>query len=185
MHSEETLGSTEVFRGRIFRVTVDQVSLEDGSVSQREIVHHHGGAAILPLDEDGNVTMVRQFRYAFSRELMEIPAGKLEAGEDPRAAAIRELEEECGLLAGQVTDLGCIYPTVGYDDEIIYLYLARDLRKTAARPDQGEFLTLETHPLEELTALALSGGLRDGKTVAAVLKTAMLIAQHSGHDDQP
>ena len=176
MHEEKALSSSEIFRGRILRVTVDRVALEDGSVSSREIVHHHGGAAILPLDEEGRVCMVRQFRYAFGRELLEIPAGKLEAQEDPKAAAIRELEEECGLLAGDVTSLGCIYPTVGYDDEVIHLYLARELVQTEARPDQGEFLTLERHPLEELVELALTDRLRDGKTVAAVLKTAMLIA---------
>ncbi len=180
MHRETTLESREIFRGRILRLTVDRVELEDGSVSSREIVHHHGGAAILPLDEAGRVTMVRQFRYAFGSELMEIPAGKLEAGEDPRAAAIRELEEECGLVADKVTELGCIYPSVGYDDEIIYLYLAEKLHRTAPRPDSGEFLTLETHSLEALRDMALAGALRDAKTVAAVLKTVMLRAAGQG-----
>ena len=179
-HFEKTLETRELFRGRILRLEVDRVELEDGSVSSREVVRHPGGAAILPLDADGQVTLVRQFRYAFGQELLEIPAGKLEPGEDPKAAAIRELEEECGLAAGAVTDLGCIYPSVGYDDEIIYLYLARDLRPTEARPDAGEFVSLERYPLSTLAEMAESGVLRDAKTVTAVLKTRSLIFRDAG-----
>ena len=179
-HFEKTLETRELFRGRILRLEVDRVELEDGSVSSREVVRHPGGAAILPLDAEGQVTLVRQFRYAFGQELLEIPAGKLEPGEDPKAAAIRELEEECGLAAGAVTDLGCIYPSVGYDDEIIYLYLARDLRPTEARPDAGEFVSLERYPLSTLAEMAESGVLRDAKTVTAVLKTRSLIFRDAG-----
>ena len=179
-HFEKTLETRELFRGRILRLEVDRVELEDGSVSSREVVRHPGGAAILPLDADGQVTLVRQFRYAFGQELLEIPAGKLEPGEDPKTAAIRELEEECGLVAGAVTDLGCIYPSVGYDDEIIYLYLARDLRSTEARPDAGEFVSLERYPLSTLAEMAESGVLRDAKTVTAVLKTRSLIFRDAG-----
>ena len=179
-HFEKTLETRELFRGRILRLEVDRVELEDGSVSSREVVRHPGGAAILPLDADGQVTLVRQFRYAFGQELLEIPAGKLEPGEEPKAAAIRELEEECGLAAGAVTDLGCIYPSVGYDDEIIYLYLARDLRPTEARPDAGEFVSLERYPLSTLADMAESGVLRDAKTVTAVLKTRSLIFRDAG-----
>jgi len=176
-HFEKTLETRELFRGRILRLEVDRVELEDGSVSSREVVRHPGGAAILPLDAEGQVTLVRQFRYAFGQELLEIPAGKLEPGEEPKTAAIRELEEECGLVAGAVTDLGCIYPSVGYDDEIIYLYLARDLRPTEARPDAGEFVSLERYPLSTLAEMAESGVLRDAKTVTAVLKTRSLISR--------
>lgn len=174
-HFEKTIRSQEIFRGHILRVTLDTVELEDGSQSQREIVHHHGGAAVLPLDSDGNVWMVRQFRYAFGQELLEIPAGKLEPGENPKDAALRELEEECGLIADTVTDLGSIYPSVGYDNEVIHLYLAQGLHKTPSRPDEGEFLTLERIPLEVLTQQALSGTVRDAKTVTAILKTHCLL----------
>ena len=96
-HTETMLESKEIFNGRVIRVTVDKVQLEDGTTSTREIVHHHGGACILPVDADGSVTMVRQFRYAFGEEIWELPAGKLEADEDPFEAAKRELSEECGL----------------------------------------------------------------------------------------
>ena len=173
-HYEKTIDSKEIFRGRILYLTVDQVELEDGSVSSREVVRHPGGAAVLPLGEDGTVTLVRQFRYAFGRELLEIPAGKLEPGEDPKIAAVRELEEECGLLADEVTELGCVYPSVGYDDEIIYLYLARELRETSAKPDQGEFVTMEHYPLSRLVDLVKRGEIRDAKTVTAILKTHLL-----------
>lgn len=174
-HFEKKLHSQTIFQGRILQVTLDTVELENGKEARREVVHHHGGAAILPLDAEGKVYMVRQFRYAFGRELLEIPAGKLEPGENPRAAAIRELREECGLLADQVTELGCIYPSVGYDDEIIHLYLARGLHQTEAQPDEDEFISLERRPLEELTELVMAGEIRDAKTVAAILKTSLLI----------
>ena len=104
-----------------------------------------------------------------------MPAGKLEPGEDPKTAAVRELEEECGLVAGEITDLGCIYPSVGYDDEVIYLFLARELSTTVARPDDGEFVTLEQYPLEELTGMAERGEIRDAKTVTAILKTSRML----------
>ena len=174
-HFEKTIESREIFQGKILNLQLDRVELEDGTISRREIVRHPGGAAILPLDGDGQVTLVRQYRYALGQELLEIPAGKLEYGEDPKAAAIRELEEECGLIAGQVTDLGCLYPSVGYDDEIIYLYLARDLHATEARPDEGEFVSLEKYPLERLVEMVLAGEIHDAKTVTAILKTKAIL----------
>jgi len=118
-HTETMLESREIFNGHVIRVTVDKVQLEDGTTSTREIVHHHGGACILPVDADGSVTMVRQFRYAFGEEIWELPAGKLEADEDPFEAAKRELSEECGLTADNFIDLGVVYATVGYDSEKI------------------------------------------------------------------
>ena len=118
-HTETMLESKEIFNGRVIRVTVDKVQLEDGSTSTREIVHHHGGACIVPYFEDGTICMVRQFRYAMQQELWELPAGKLEKGEDPFEAAKRELGEECGLTADHYPPLGEFYPTVGYDTEII------------------------------------------------------------------
>ena len=179
-YTETTLEREELYRGRIIEVHRDRVRLSDGSTSVREVVEHNGGVGVLPIDAEGRVCCVRQYRYAFGEHVLEMPAGKLEAGEDPRAAAIRELEEECGLVADKVTELGCIYPSVGYDDEIIYLYLAEKLHRTAPRPDSGEFLTLETRSLEELRDMAMAGTLRDAKTVAAVLKTVMLRAAGQG-----
>ena len=104
-----------------------QVELENGRTSSREVVHHHGGAGIVALNEKGEVYLVRQYRYALDRELIEIPAGKLEAGEDPFEAAKRELGEEAGLQADTYVDLSPMIPTCGYCSEIIYLYAAKDL----------------------------------------------------------
>ena len=169
-HFEKKISSTEQFSGRIFSVTDDVVELENGKTAHREIIRHPGGAGIVPLTEDGQVYLVRQFRYAFGQELLEIPAGKLEPGEDPKFAALRELKEECGLTARQVEELYSIYPTVGYDDEVIYMYLATGLETAEACPDEDEFVTAEKWPLDTLVEMILRGEIRDGKTVAALLK---------------
>ena len=174
-HTETMLESKEIFNGRVIRVTVDKVQLEDGSTSTREIVHHHGGACILPVDADGNITLVRQFRYAFGEEIWELPAGKLEAGEDPFEAAKRELSEECGLTADHYTPLGEFYPTVGYDTEIIYMWVATGLHTTQMHLDDDEFLTPDRIPLAKAYEMVMSGEIKDGKTIAGVLKLKALV----------
>lgn len=174
-HFEKTISSETLFEGRIFRVSKAKVLLEDGRTSSREIVHHHGGAAILPLTAHGEVYLVRQFRYAFGQELLEIPAGKLEEGEDPETAARRELWEECGVTADALVNLMPIYPTVGYDTEVIHMYLAQGLRSGEAHPDPGEFVTVEKVSLRDALDMVLRGEIRDGKTVAALLKVQMLL----------
>ena len=171
-HTEKMLESKEIFNGRIIRVTVDKVLLENGTTSTREIVHHHGGACILPVDADGNVTMVRQFRYAFGEEIWELPAGKLEAGEDPFEAAKRELSEECGLTAENFIDLGVVYATVGY--EKIYLWAATGLQQVGQHLDDGEFLDVVKMPFEKALGLVLDGTIRDSKTQVALMKYALL-----------
>lgn len=173
-HTETMLESKEIFNGRVIRVTVDKVQLEDGTTSTREIVHHHGGACILPVDADGNVTMVRQFRYAFGEEIWELPAGKLEAGEDPFEAAKRELAEECGLTADRFVDLGVVYPTVGYDSEKIYLWAATGLHNVSQHLDEDEFLDVVKMPLDEALRLVMDGTIKDSKTQIGILKYAML-----------
>ena len=148
-HTEIKLNSKEIFKGNVFRVTMDQVELENGMTSFREVVHHNGGACILPLTDDDKVLMVRQYRYALKEELWELPAGKLEKDEDPFEAAKRELEEECGLTADHYTSLGQFYPTVGYDTEIIYMWVATGLHKTQMHLDDDEFLTPDRVPLQK------------------------------------
>ena len=176
-HTETMLESKEIFNGRVIRVTVDKVQLEDGTTSTREIVHHHGGACILPVDADGSVTMVRQFRYAFGEEIWELPAGKLEADEDPFEAAKRELSEECGLTADNYISLGQFFPTVGYDTEVIYTWVATGLHKTQMHLDADEFLTPDRVPLDKAYEMVMSGEIRDGKTIAGILKLKALIAE--------
>lgn len=173
-HTEAMLESKEIFNGRVIRVTLDKVRLEDGTTSTREVVHHHGGACVLPVDADGNVTMVRQFRYALGEELWELPAGKLEAGEDPFEAAKRELSEECGLTADTYTELGVVYPTVGYDSERIYLWAAEGLHTVGQHLDAGEFLDVVKMPFAQALGLVMDGTIKDSKTQIALLKYAQL-----------
>ena len=151
-----------------------KVELENGNTSTREVVHHHGGAGIAALNDRGEIYLVRQYRYALDRELIEIPAGKLEKGEDPFEAAKRELGEEAGLAAAEYRDLGYIIPTCGYCSEIIYLYAARNLSPVGQHLDADEFLSVFTLPLDEAARMVLSGEITDGKTVAAVLKVKAL-----------
>ena len=176
-HTEAMLESKEIFNGRVIRVTLDKVQLEDGTTSTREVVHHHGGACVLPVDADGNITMVRQFRYALGEELWELPAGKLEAGEDPFEAAKRELSEECGLTADTYTELGVVYPTVGYDSERIYLWAAEGLHTVGQHLDAGEFLDVVKMPFAQALGLVMDGTIKDSKTQVALLKYAQLRAK--------
>lgn len=169
-HTEEKLESQTIYQGRIITVTQDTVRLENGKNAKREVVHHHGGAAIVPVGKNGEVYLVRQYRYPMGRELLEIPAGKLEPEEDPRAAAIRELEEECGLTADEIVDLHPVYPSVGYDTEVIYMYLATGLHETKCHPDEDEFLDRLSYPLDTLVEMVMQGEICDAKTVAGILK---------------
>ena len=176
-HSETQLESRTVFEGRVITVTFDKVRLENGAESTREVVHHHGGACIAALTDEDEIYLVRQYRYALGQELWELPAGKLEKEEDPFEAAKRELAEECGLVAEHYTDLGEFYPTVGYCSEIIYTWLATGLSPCAMHLDEDEFLTPEKLPFREAVAMVLDGRIKDGKTVAAILKIDALRRQ--------
>ncbi len=173
-HTEKTLSMQEIFSGHVVRLTLDKVELENGRSAMREVVHHRGGACIAALTEKDELYLVRQYRYALGQELWELPAGKLEEGEDPFEAAKRELEEECGLKADQYIDLHPFYPTVGYCSEVIYTWLARGLHPVPMHLDEDEFLTPTKMPLEEVCRMVLEGEIRDGKTVAAVLKIKAL-----------
>ena len=251
VHFEKTLSSETLFEGRVITLTKDTALLENGKTATREVVHHHGGACILPyfadgticmvrqfryamqqqlwelpagklekgedpfaaakreLEEecgltadnyislgefyptvgydteacilpyfaDGTICMVRQFRYAMQQELWELPAGKLEKGEDPFAAAKRELEEECGLTADNYISLGEFYPTVGYDTEVIYTWVATGLHETKMHLDADEFLTPDRVPLEKAYQMVMSGEIKDGKTIAGILKLKALLAE--------
>ncbi len=171
---EEKLRTISCYHGVVVNTRLDQARLPDGSLTLREVVEHPGGVAVLPLEKDGTVWCVRQFRYPFAETLLEVPAGKLEPGEDPETAARRELSEETGLEAGELRYLGRHYCSPGYNSEILHIFLARDLKHGRAHPDRGEFLSVEKHTLSELTALALEGRLPDTKTAIAVLKTRLL-----------
>ena len=172
VHYEKTLTSEVLFEGRVITLTKDTALLENGKTAEREVVHHHGGACILPYFEDGTICMVRQFRYAMQQELWE-----LEKGEDPFEAAKRELGEECGLTADNYISLGQFFPTVGYDTEVIYTWVATGLHKTQMHLDADEFLTPDRVPLDKAYEMVMSGEIRDGKTIAGILKLKALIAE--------
>lgn len=176
-HFEKFLSRKELYKGRVFTATLDTVELENGKQSTREVAHHNGGASVIALTDDGEIYMVRQFRYAFGQELWELPAGKLEKDEDPFLAAQRELEEECGLVADHYTSLGVIYPTVGFCTEKIYLWAATGLHQTAMHLDEDEFLTPETMPLEQAYQMVMAGEIYDSKTIVGVMKLHALVAQ--------
>ena len=172
---EQTLSSRTVFEGKIITVKVDKALLPNGAEASREVVEHPGGVCILALQEDGTVPLVRQFRYPLGDVMLELPAGKLEYGEQPRPAAIRELGEEVGLEPGQLTDLGFIYVSPGFCTERLYMYLARDVKQVPVHPDEDEFLDIVHLPFGELVDMVMSGQITDGKTVATVLKTKVLL----------
>lgn len=172
---EKTLHSETIYDGKILHIRRDTVLLPNGREAIREVADHPGGVCVLALDQDNNALLVSQFRYPYRQVLRELPAGKLERGEDPDLAARRELREETGASAGSFQSLGELYPSPGYCGEIIRIYLARELSFGDASPDEDEFLGLERVPFAQLVEQVLSGEIRDAKTIAAVLKVKLLL----------
>lgn len=168
---EKTVKSEIKYTGRIVTVKNDTVELQNGNLAQREVVEHPGGVGIVVIDSDNFVYLVRQYRYPMSQELLEIPAGKLEYGEDPAECAVRELSEETGFTAEKMVYLGKMYPSPGYFQEILYLYLAEGLTGGECHPDPDEFLSVERYPLHEACRMAQSGEICDAKTVLGLLLT--------------
>ena len=167
--TERFLSRKDIFHGHIVNLRVDTVALPNGETSTREVVDHPGGVAILALDQDNNVLAVTQYRYAFQKAMLEIPAGKLEYGEDPYQAGLRELKEETGAVPGRYERLGRILPSPGCYGEVLHLYLAQELRMEDQHLDQDEFLNVERVPFEEMVRRCMEGEIQDAKTVAAVL----------------
>ena len=174
---EKFLSSELIYPGKIIRVEKWQVELPDGETAMREIVRHNGASAIVPVDENGMVTLVRQHRAAIGQCTWEITAGKLDTpSEDPFNAAKRELEEETGLRAANWQKLTSFYTTPGFCNERISIYLATGLSQRDAHPDEGEFLCLYQMPLSEAVGLCMSGEIIDGKTVIGLLMAQRALA---------
>lgn len=174
---EKTLSSEQKFDGRIVKLFVDQVELENGETATREVIKHPGGVCILPLDEENNVLMVRQFRYPPQKVLLEIPAGKMEFGEDHRACGLRELKEETGCTCDEFIYLGNLIPTPAYDNEVIHMYLARGLHGGDQNLDEDEFLEIEKIPLEKAVKMVMNNEIADAKTQIALLKVQKMLGK--------
>jgi ADP-ribose pyrophosphatase len=167
--TEHFVAGGRVFDGNLLKVHRDTVRLPDGTQGEREYIRHPGAVAVVALFDDGRVLLERQFRYPPRREFIELPAGKLEAGEPHLATAQRELLEETGYVAADWTRLGMIHTSIGYADETIELFLARRLTQQAAKLDVGEFLEVFTLPFEDTIAMIRDGRISDSKTVIGLL----------------
>ena len=175
--TEKTLEQNYIYRGKILDFHVDRAELENGRAVTRECVDHRGGVSVAALTERNELYFVRQYRYPYHEVVLELPAGKLEPGEDPLQAGKRELREETGVTGADYADLGRLYPSPGYTNEIIYLYACRADRRGADNLDEGEFLEAETIPLEKAVEMVMSGEITDAKTQVLVLKVARLAAE--------
>ena len=167
--TEQTLNSQLIYEGKVVKVFKDSVELSTGKKSFREFVKHSGGVVILAVKGD-KILLVKQFRYPLKEVMFELPAGKLEIGEDPFEAAKRELEEETGYCANKWTPLGYVYTSPGYSDEKLYLYKAEDLEFTHCHPDEGEIIEAFEYKYEDVLKMVDNGEINDAKTLCALLR---------------
>ncbi len=158
-----------LYKGKIIDLNLDEVLLKNGKLAQREYVTHRGGATVVAETEDG-ILFVEQFRYPYRETVIELPAGKRENGENPAITAKRELEEETGYIAGKLEFLGEIYPSPGYTDERLYLFLATNLTKSEMHLDEDEFLSVKVVKAEEVVKMIARGEIKDAKTLVALLE---------------
>lgn len=168
--TEKTVSREYIFKGRIINLRVDDALLPDGSVAKREVVEHPGGVCVAALTENNELLFVEQFRYPYSEVVLELPAGKLEYGEDPFEAGKRELREETGAVAEEYESLGKLYPTPGYCGEIIHMYFAKNLTFTSQDLDSDEFLEVRKIPLKEAFKMVINNEIADSKTQVGIMK---------------
>ena len=173
---EETVSQDYRYRGKIINTRVDEARLENGALALREVIEHPGGVCVAALTEQRELLFVRQFRYPYGEVVLELPAGKRDKGdEDPLTCGKRELLEETGATAAQYRSLGKLYPTPGYCDEVIHLFLAQGLSFGESQPDEDEFVEVERIPLDTAVQMVLNNKIPDAKTQIAILKVAMLL----------
>ena len=172
---EKTLQSEMKFDGKILKLRFDKVELPDGNLASREYVCHNGGAGILPVSKDWKVALVKQFRYPYKEVIYEIPAGKIDSGETPFETVKRELKEEVGGYSENIIELGTIYPSPGYTNEKIYIYLALDVVFEKQELDDGEFLEVEFFDFDRVIQMIDNNIIKDSKTIISMLKAKDLV----------
>lgn len=168
--TEKTKSSKEVFNGKLLHIFYDEAVLPNGGISSREWIKHPGASAIVPIFENGDVMMINQFRYPAQQIFLEVPAGKIDKGENPHQTAARELKEETGLTARELHYVGHFFPAIGYADEVIHIYIAMDLSTEIESTDDDEFVQKERIPFQKAIELIHKGEINDGKTICCLLR---------------
>ena len=181
---EKQVETKTVYEGLIVNIRSDIAEISNGKRVPREVVEHPGGVGIVPVTDDGKVLMVRQYRYPMEEELLEIPAGKLEIGENPLDCAVRELYEETGCTAGRIVDLGATYPSPGFCKETLFLYLALDLQQGEMHLDEDELLSLEPVGIDELIGKIMANELPDAKSIIGIMKAKEYMRSKEAQDEQ-
>lgn len=166
---EETTSSEIIYNGKVVKLRVDTVELPDMKYQKREIIEHSGGVCVVAFKEDNKILMVKQFRKALERTMLELPAGKLEIGEDPLECAVRELEEETGYKCGNIELLTKFYTSPGFSNELLYVYMATDLADGVVNLDEGEFLESYEMEFSKVVKMVENGEIEDGKTVIGIM----------------
>ena len=173
---ESKLSSETIFQGRLLDVRKDEVELPNGKTSTREWINHPGAVCCVPILPDGKIALIQQYRYPVQEEMIELPAGKLDRGEEPEKCAVRELEEEIGYYPGKLTFLTHIHPAIGFANEKMWLYLAEDLEKTDSKLDEDEFLELIPTDLSEAVQMVWDRKISDVKTIIGLLWVQRLLS---------
>jgi ADP-ribose pyrophosphatase len=167
--NEKTIEIKKIYDGKIIKLELQTVELCNKNIAEREIIRHKGGVAVIPITENNEIIMVRQFRKAFDEDLLEVPAGKIENGEKPEVCAVRELKEETGYTADKISFMNVMYPSPGYTDEKIYIYKAEGLNAGDLALDDDEFLNVEKYTLKQAVEMVKTGVLKDAKSIIAIL----------------
>ncbi len=173
--NEKTINKRNIYSGKVITLDIHNVQLTNAAIAEREIITHPGGVAVIPINKDNEIYLVKQFRKPYEAEILEIPAGKLEKGELPETCGSRELKEETGLTASKIIFLTQMYPSPGYTDEVVHIYMAEDLVEGEAARDEDEFLNVYKYKLDEAVQMIKEGIIKDAKTIIAVMMVKLLI----------
>ena len=173
---ESTISSKQVYEGSFLDVRKDIVNLPDGNTSTREWINHPGAACIIPVLSDGRLALIKQYRYPVKSIMIELPAGKLDAGEDPEECAVRELEEEIGYSAGKLTFVSKIHPAIGFANEEMWIFLAENLIKSQKNTDNDEFVELIPTSIKDSVKMVWNGTITDVKTIIGILWAERLLS---------